>query len=67
MMATEQHDAPVFDPDDDARYERDDDRVDELITSTHQTIGRMLALFGELSRHVDALEAEIKPRARGSK
>lgn len=64
MMAAET-DERLFDPDDDGRYERDDDKIDQLLRQVHESTGKITTLFEDLGRHIDALEAEIKPRVKG--
>jgi len=56
----------LFDPDDESRYERDDDKIEQLLRQVHETTGMVQALFDDLGRHIDALESAISPRQKGA-
>jgi hypothetical protein len=53
------------DADDVSKYERHDDRVDQLLRQTHETTGMMRLLFDQLAEHIDALQSEIRPQQKG--
>jgi hypothetical protein len=56
-----------FDPNDESRYERDDDRLDELLSKVHTTADMLESLFAQLSDDIDTLETEIRPKRKGVK
>lgn len=49
------------------KYERDDDRVDELLRDTHETIGRLRTLLGVLGNQITDLEDQVRPCSREGK
>jgi hypothetical protein len=47
------------------KYERDDDRIEQTLRETHETVGMLMTLLGDLTGHINDLETEIKPRRKG--
>ena len=46
------------------KYERDDDRFEQTLRDTHETIGLLKTLLGVLGTQLTDLEEQVKPRHR---
>lgn len=47
------------------KYVRDDDKIEQTLRQTHETVGMLTALLDVLANHINDLEAEIKPHRKG--
>jgi hemerythrin superfamily protein len=62
----EQVTGELFDPDDESRYDRDHDKIEQLVLEVHKTVDMFRDLVDTLAQHTDALESEIHPRKKGA-
>ncbi len=46
------------------KYERDDDRLDQTLRETHETVGRLTALLAVLADQIHDLQSETRPRSQ---
>lgn len=47
------------------KYERDDDRIEQTLRQTHETVGMLTTLLETLALQISDLETEIRPRKKG--
>lgn len=62
----EQVTGELFDPDDESRYDRDNDKIEQLVREVHNTVDMFRDLVDTLAKHTNALESEIHPRQKGA-
>jgi hypothetical protein len=47
------------------KYERDDDRIEQTLKLTHETVGKLTTLLDVLATQITDLESELRPRKKG--
>ncbi|WP_280319831.1 hypothetical protein [Nocardia wallacei] len=48
------------------KYQRDDDKIEETLRLTHETVGMLTTLLETLANQISDLETEIRPRKKGA-
>lgn len=47
------------------KYQRDDDKIEQTLRQTHETVGMLTTLLDVLASHINDLETEIRPHQKG--